>query len=455
MQLCHKLCGCIVAAGLAVGLTAGVFAADIEPKKPTTKPMLVKIEPVKITGTVEQYNMQPDGRVGSVMLKTDGGMVQLNLANGDAVAKAVAVGGKLSATVHAPLGNPPVNGPKMEHKIMHAISVSDSDGKAIDLASHASSTHINGTIKSLNYDNAGKIDGATLDDGKFVFFGTAASSVLKLATGQKLIADGEQHFNNDGKAMIHAIVLNGMAVPQLHGTLQVRQNPGENRNADRGQRPTRGGGPQMGGPRGGQQNMRGGPQMGGPRGGQQNMRGGPQMGGPRGGQQNMRGGPQMGGPRGGQQDPNQFGPMRGNQNPNGFIYPNNSGPNRNPLSNNQPGRQGPGFAPQRGPMADGPGLGGGYARPDNRRNDAVADGPGLGGGYARPSGPGNGPANMNQPNNPGGPGFGPGRGGFGGGFGGFGPPQGEPRRNPEPTTKPTKPPEGDGKTPKNDRPATN
>ena len=140
---------------------------------------------------------------------------------------------------------------KPDHKVYRLVSITTADGKTIDLATKPNEAQVEGTIKRLNYDRGGRVNGAILDNGELVIFDPSANSTLKLQPGQKLTADGTTRQVSGGAAVLEAKTVNGTEVPQQ------RRGPGGP-----------GGGGQHGGPPGGPQGGDGGgPPGGGPTGG--------------------------------------------------------------------------------------------------------------------------------------------------------------------------------------------
>jgi len=229
----------------------------------------------EITGTVAYYNLTPRGEVASIMVKTDTGLVQVDLPPraGDEIAKTLTPGSAVHVTV-GPMGGPNrergrfggpggpggrgMGGPMgnnfnggfrggreaqgnddmrprpmanemspdqmrggqrspgdqhADHPVLHALTISGADGKAIDLHPAPVTVHVDAKITHLNYNERGDVDGAMLDNDTFVAFGPMAARALQLEPGQRLIADGIAQPNTAGQQLLHATVVNGMAVP--------------------------------------------------------------------------------------------------------------------------------------------------------------------------------------------------------------------------------------------------
>lgn len=303
----------IVAAILGVACLGGgawVVADDVDQpaarhREASSRP--AEPAPIKLEGTVQFYNFGPMGEIESLNVLTSDGTVQLIMppVAGDKIAALAPQGSKLQATAAPePLRGPrgqggerrggPEGGPqgqngggqggpggqdgppdrggdaeKPDHKVYRLQSIT-ADGKTVELAVKASEAHVEGTIKHLNYDRGGRIDGAIMDSGELVIFAPSASSDLKLEAGQKLTADGMARQLPTGQTVLAAKTVNGMAVPQI----QQRGGPGQRGPGDdQGSR----GGRQDGGPQG---DDRGGPPQGGPDGDRGPRGGGPPIPGP-------------------------------------------------------------------------------------------------------------------------------------------------------------------------------
>jgi len=296
-----------------LGAGAWVAAADTDqpaqPPQPAQQDQRAarpgQAEAIKLEGTVAYYNLGPMGEMESINLLTGDGLVQLIMppVAGEKIATLAPEGSKVQATAMAEPNRPPrgqagprrggqdgaqgqdaggggpadrapgqrdgqngqggQDGPpdrgadaaKADHKIYRLVSLTV-DGKTIELAAgKPSEAHVEGTIKHLNYDRAGAIDGAIMDSGELVLFNPSASAELKLQAGQKLTADGMSRQLPNGQVVVAAETVNGVKVPPM----PQRGGPGQRGPGNGDQR----GGPQ-GGPQGGDRN---GPPGGGPDGG--------------------------------------------------------------------------------------------------------------------------------------------------------------------------------------------
>ncbi len=158
-----------------------------------------------IHGIVQGFNLTPHGTVAGVLVKTDGGLVQLNtppdmgsdlkqaLAAGDAIdAQGVAAGGKA------------------DHPVYELSSIQGPKGAKLTIAApwNVRLVHVEATITQLNFSREGRVDGAQLDNGDLAHLGPAAGA-LQLAPGQKLTVDGYGWPMSGGHQAIEAIQVNG------------------------------------------------------------------------------------------------------------------------------------------------------------------------------------------------------------------------------------------------------
>jgi hypothetical protein len=204
------------AASMLVGLVmaGSAFAADspIVPSHGGTN--------TQITGTVESYNLDPRGSVNGIMLKDGEHLSQLNLPPDQAgtVTTAAPLGQKIEATAMAERANG-------DHAIYRLVSLTGTDGKQITIAGpgDGATTHVEGTVKNLNYTPRGDVDGAILDSGDFLQMGPGGAADVGLAIGQKITADGHAHAMAAGHNIISATTVNGTTI---HRPPHGRPGPG-------------------------------------------------------------------------------------------------------------------------------------------------------------------------------------------------------------------------------------
>lgn len=164
-----------------------------------------------ISGIVEGYNLDPRGMVNGIVLKDGDRATQLNLPPNIAAAitAAAPVGQKVSAT-----GVPEivVGG----RSIFRFVSLTTADGKQYKMPApgrdDSQVTHVDGTVKQLNYSPRGEVDGVVLDTGDFLHVSPREAAQLNLAVGEKISADGHAHPMLTGHSAMEATKVNGMSI---------------------------------------------------------------------------------------------------------------------------------------------------------------------------------------------------------------------------------------------------
>jgi hypothetical protein len=251
---------CLTASVLAFMVaTTGAFAQVIPANPPRPAPGAAQPDTLELTGTLANWNYGPRGAVEGILVKTADGLVQINLPPeaSQKVAAAAALGDTLAATV-AVEPPPPLdpNGGAPDHAVYRGLKVVVK-GTTIELGGpggpdQGEAVHIDTTVKSLNFDRRGAVNGAILESGELLTLGgPGGMQQLTLKPGDKLSVDGTKITAPSGIKVVEPATINGKAV-------------------------------QAGGPRGGPPGGPGGPGPGGPGG----PRGGPgagrAMGGPEG-----------------------------------------------------------------------------------------------------------------------------------------------------------------------------
>ncbi len=165
-------------------------------------------QPESFSGTVDAFNMGPRGEPNALLITdASGKIMQVNFPPWMALAiqQAVAVGDSVTLTA-APMRSMP------DHAVYGLVSL-NAKGKSIQIPrpGDVKSGHAEGTIKQLNYDRDGRVDGAVLISGDFVEIGPAAGR-LDLKVGAKLTADGPSQLLPGGQTLVRADTVNGTAV---------------------------------------------------------------------------------------------------------------------------------------------------------------------------------------------------------------------------------------------------
>lgn len=197
------------AAGLALAAATAIAAAQAVPQGSTPPPAPNSPPSFSVAGTVDGYELDPQGRVDAIVLKDGDRIMQLNVAaewSGVMVA-AAPVGQREQAT-----GTPIVVAGN--RAVYQLVSLTGPDGKqlAIPDASATHAVHVEGTVRSLNYAQRGEVDGAVLDTGDYVHVGKRAAAAVGLGVGLKLVVDGTGQPMVAGHAAIDAAKVNGVTV---------------------------------------------------------------------------------------------------------------------------------------------------------------------------------------------------------------------------------------------------
>jgi hypothetical protein len=177
----------------------------------------------QINGTVESYNLDRRGSVNGIMLKDGDHLSQLNLPpdQGSAITAAAPIGQKIEATALQERTDG-------DHAVYRLVSMT-ADGKRLSISGpdDGAATHIEGTVKSLNYTPRGDVDGAILDTGDFLQMGPGGAADTHLAIGQKVSADGKARPMAAGHNIISASTVNGTEIsrPPHHPGASDRGGP--------------------------------------------------------------------------------------------------------------------------------------------------------------------------------------------------------------------------------------
>jgi hypothetical protein len=206
----------------------GTFAQVIPVDPPRPAPGAAQPgDTLDLTGTLANWNYGPRGAVEGILVKTADAIVQINLPPeaSQKVAAAAILGDKLTATVavEPPPPQDP-NGGAPDHAVFRGLKVLVK-GTTIDLGGpggpeQGEAVHIDGTVKSLNYDRRGIVNGAILESGELLSLGgPREAQQLALKPGDKLSIDGTKFPSPSGIKLIEASTINGKL---------VRPGPGPN-----------------------------------------------------------------------------------------------------------------------------------------------------------------------------------------------------------------------------------
>ncbi|HEX4123408.1 MAG TPA: hypothetical protein VHY37_01680 [Tepidisphaeraceae bacterium] len=220
-----------------------------------------------LSGSVSSYNLNPSGTPESMMLKTVNATVQLNFPPEMAarIQSAAAVGSSVTVVAHSggPGGMGGQGGPggqgapdnqggqQADHEVMNLESITTASGQSLDVGAPGGgqTAKVEGTVKQLNYDRRGDLNGAQLDNGAFVHL--RPGSQADLTVGEKVTVEGRERKAQSGMKIIEAQSINGTSVDDNGpGGMGGQGGPG-------GQGPGNNGGPGGGPPGGGNGNAPG------------------------------------------------------------------------------------------------------------------------------------------------------------------------------------------------------
>jgi hypothetical protein len=249
------LCLSAMAAGTTALIAANAPdpapAADARPPRPT---------PQDLAGTIASVNYGPRGTIeGFLLTALDGHVTQINLpapfenaltlTAGDAVRVAALPdnGPPPPRPGEGPRGPdgadrpaPPPPGPddlQPDHPVLRAVAVTDAKGKRIAEPGMSDRTpvHVDASVKALNYDRRGLLNGAMLDSGQLVRIDPHSALALDLAAGKKLSIDG---FSEKTPAGLDTIMANTVNGTEIHHPPRPDEGnaprPGDNRPAPGG-----------------------------------------------------------------------------------------------------------------------------------------------------------------------------------------------------------------------------
>jgi len=131
----------------------------------------------------------------------------------------------------------------MDTGVVHNEGTFADDGKQFTLPQPGEEppvTHVDGTVKQLNYAPRGEVDGAILDTGDFLHIGPREAAQVNLAVGQKISADGYTRPMLAGHNAIEATKVNGVTIDRPRPPRDGPPDGGPRDRAQRGPRDGRG-----------------------------------------------------------------------------------------------------------------------------------------------------------------------------------------------------------------------
>jgi hypothetical protein len=170
-----------------------------------------------LTGSVSGYNLNPSGTPESMMLSTGNSTVQLNFPPEMAasIQSAASIGAKLTVVARTGGGPGDFKGPddqQADHPVMNLESIKTASGSTLNIGGPGAGQagEVTGTVKQLNYDRRGNVNGAQLDTGAFVHLRPGSNA--DLTVGEKVTVKGRQHTASNGMKIIEADSINGAAL---------------------------------------------------------------------------------------------------------------------------------------------------------------------------------------------------------------------------------------------------
>jgi hypothetical protein len=160
-----------------------------------------------LEGALQGYNFNPGGRHDSLMLTTEGGLVQLNFPAelADQVAAVASAGSTLNAHVRPERS-------EGDHQVYRLEKLWVGDKELVIGGEDAPESELKGVIKSFNYGRHGETNGFVLESGDFVQLGPKEAERVRLEVGQELTAKGHLRKMPSGKQLLKARVINGVEV---------------------------------------------------------------------------------------------------------------------------------------------------------------------------------------------------------------------------------------------------
>lgn len=156
----------------------------------------MKHEIVSLSGEVDGFNISPHGEPESVLLRIDGGLVQVNLP-GEPDADILA--GLKPGTV-AQIEAIPYDGEKGDHPVYEML---------------VRARHWSGKVVRINYALHGEPNGVVLETGEFVHLKPPKAKVAGLTLGEEVTVEGWSFTSEAGFTVVEPETLNGYPVDKL------------------------------------------------------------------------------------------------------------------------------------------------------------------------------------------------------------------------------------------------
>jgi hypothetical protein len=163
-----------------------------------------------VHGTLQKYNVDDLGRSSSLMVLTGDTTRQINLPEAlmATLPTSVPPGDTIDAVVA------PVSGSTAELPVYRLISLRDSKNRMYAAFNpiYDRFVHVEGTIQSILYDQAGVITGVVLNNGNTVALTAQQAKQQEVAVGDPLTADGHSVPAPNGFLYVQAQEVNGVSM---------------------------------------------------------------------------------------------------------------------------------------------------------------------------------------------------------------------------------------------------
>lgn len=162
------------------------------------------------SGSVVAYNYTGHGAIESLMIRTEAGVVQVNIPPESAdVLKNFPLNENVKFEAR------PEGKPRGDHAVYKLLSVTNSSGAVLrDNKEDGDKkvAHVEGTVQALNYSRSGEVNGVILDTGDFIHLTPEGAQQINPKVGDKFAADGKTTPSVTGHQAIEAQTVNGQAV---------------------------------------------------------------------------------------------------------------------------------------------------------------------------------------------------------------------------------------------------
>jgi hypothetical protein len=161
---------------------------------------------VKRTGTVEALNVGPRGFYEGFLLKTDQGIVQINLPKEGSFGDFLASGDEVSVEVAAVRAHG-----ERHHPVFRLLRLTNHTEDRRETR-NADDHRFSGRVKQLNYSLQGEVNGAILESGEFLYVEPECAREVGLALGMNVTGFGIRKPMIGSHRVIEAEEVNGIII---------------------------------------------------------------------------------------------------------------------------------------------------------------------------------------------------------------------------------------------------